>query len=217
MRAHDHATSPPPRRHAAPRHDPRRVRGSHRQPPPRPRQLAAARRVERVSRDAGGGPALRAGDPGRCVARRRLNATRIYRINSCGDGRPVAPRAVRGPVQPRIGRGPVPAGRCDAAHRAPPEGHARAGRRGARQPVLRGQHTHPRELRCGVLPPRRLGVRHHRLHVLVDGQGRVDPRHQPRHRRLCRRDRRAPSRAGRGGRIRARHQRAGGQRRRRPR
>ena len=99
-----------------------------------------------------------------------------------GTRRPAAPPALGRPVLPRIGRSPVSPGRRDAAHRAPPENHARARRRGAGQPVLRGQHAHPRELRRGVLPAGRLGVRHHRLHVLVDGQGRVDLRHQPRDR-----------------------------------
>ena len=135
------------------------------------------------------------------------------------------PDAVRGPaavavgrsVLTRLGRGAVPGGRHHAADRAAPQNLPRARRRGARQSVLRSQHAHPRELRRGVLPAGRLGVRHHRLHVLVDGQGRVDLRHQPRDERLRRRARDPPSGARLGGRIRARDQRAGDQRRRRPR
>ncbi len=67
------------------------------------------------------------------------------------------------------------------------------------QPLLRAQHPHARELRRRLLPPGRLRLRHDRLHVLVDGEGRVDRRHEPRRERLRRRDRRAPSRAGLGG------------------
>ena len=75
--------------------------------------------------------------------------------------------------------------------------------------------TRTRVLRLGLLPPGRLGLLTPPASRSRPWPGRIHLRHQPRHERLCRRDGDPSSRPGLGGRIRARHQHSGGQRRRR--
>ena len=190
------ATSLPPRCDASPEHDPRHLREPHRRIAPGAGHVAAAGRLAGIARHAGDRRALRVGNRGARRAGREIYAKRRFTVARQPDAvRGQAATAVGRSVLARLGRGAVPRGRHHAAHRAAPENLARARRRGARQSVLRGQHADPRELRRGVLPAGRLGVRHHRLHVFVDGQGRVDLRHQPRDERLRRRAGDPPSRS----------------------
>jgi hypothetical protein len=180
--------------------------------------MAAAGRFGGIAGDAGDCRAFRVGNRRKRRTGRKIYAKRRLTIARQPDAvRGQAAVAVGRSVLARLGRSPVSRGGHHAAHRAAPQNLPGARRRGARQSVLRSQHPHAREFRRGVLPARRVGVRHHGFHVFFNGQGRVDLRHQPCDERLRRRAGDPPSGARLRGRVRARHQRAGDQRRRRPR
>ncbi len=159
--------------------------------------MAPARRVARVTGHAGDCDAfISARFSTACRNRMRLRRA-VDTIQFEG----AAATAFHRPVFAGFRRGAVPHRRPDATHRAAQKDHPRSGRHGARQSVFRGQHADRRKLRLGVLPAGRLGLRHDQLHFLVDGEGRIHLRHEPRDQWLRGRHRRAASRARLGRRI----------------